>query len=79
MQIMAEKQLVNRNTSERTHIYEAAVREQVVQKSALQKVISTAFQGSASRLIMQALGNHRASPEELEEIKALIKKIESKS
>ncbi len=77
MQIMADKGLVVRDTSHRQHIYRASVQEAHVQRSALQKVIDTAFQGSASGLIMQALGNHRTSEEELREIKALIEKLES--
>lgn len=76
MQIMAEKGLVNRNTESRTHIYEAAVSENEIQERLLNQFVRSAFQGSAMKLVMQALGNHRASPEELDEIKALIRKIE---
>ncbi len=76
MQIMADKGLANRDTSTRTHIYEAAVSEGDTQKQLLNRFLQTAFKGSASKLIMQALGNHEASSEELEKIKALIKKIE---
>lgn len=79
MQIMAEKSLVDRDTSSRTHIYRALVREGEVQKGLLKKVINTAFHGSASNLIMQALGDHRASAEELRAIKDLIRQIEKKS
>ncbi|MCB0559332.1 MAG: BlaI/MecI/CopY family transcriptional regulator [Lewinellaceae bacterium] len=77
MQIMADKGLAVRNTDNRTHIYEAAVSEADTQKRLLQKFVSTAFRGSAMKLVMQALGNHEASPEELDEIKALIEKMES--
>lgn len=76
MQIMAEKGLVNRNTESRTHIYEAAVQEDEIQSRLLNQFVSNAFQGSAMKMVMQALGNHKASPEELDEIKALIRKIE---
>ncbi|MCO6487535.1 MAG: BlaI/MecI/CopY family transcriptional regulator [Phaeodactylibacter sp.] len=77
MQIMAEKGLVWRNTDSRTHIYQAAVSEADTQKRLLQKFVDTTFRGSAMKLVMQALGNHQASPEELDEIKALIEKMES--
>ncbi len=76
MQIMAEKGLVNRNTESRTHIYEAAVQEDEIQSRLLNQFVRNAFQGSAMKMVMQALGNHKASPEELDEIKALIRKIE---
>ena len=77
MQIMTEKQLVVRDTNARQHIYRAAVGEETVQNGVLQKIISTAFRGSASGLILQALGQHQPTADELDEIKALINKIES--
>jgi predicted transcriptional regulator len=43
----------------------------------LQQFVDNAFKGSTARLVMQALGNHEASTAELDEIKALIAKIES--
>lgn len=78
MQIMLEKGLVERDDKSRTHIYKAAVSENDVQKQLLQKFVDTTFRGSAMKLVMQALGNHNTSSEELEEIKALIKQIEDK-
>ncbi len=76
MQIMADKGLVDRDTSTRTHIYKAVVAEKDTQQQLLDRFLETTFKGSAGKLVMQALGNHRASAEELEKIKALIKKIE---
>lgn len=76
MQIMADKNLVTRNTESRSHIYTAAVPETEARQSLLNKLVDTAFRGSAASLVMQALGNHQASVEELDEIKALIKKME---
>jgi len=72
MQIMAEKGLVSRNTDSRTHIYAAALSEREAQRNLLDKFVDTAFRGSAVKLVMQALGNHQTSKEELEAIKALI-------
>jgi predicted transcriptional regulator len=76
MQIMSEKGLVKRNEQNRTHIYEAHVNEEATQKHMLDKFLDLAFRGSASKLVMQALGNHKATREELEQIKQLIDKIE---
>jgi predicted transcriptional regulator len=78
MQIMADKGLLTRNTDTRTHIYEAALPETDTQQQLLQKFVDTTFRGSAMKLVMQALGNHTASAEELAEIKALIEKMEKK-
>ena len=76
MQIMLEKGLVRRNDESRTHIYEAAVNEEATQRRLLDKFVDATFRGSAMKLVMQALGNHRASKEELDEIKSLIERME---
>lgn len=76
MQIMLDKGLVKRNAEARSHIYEAGVQEADVQSQLLRRFVDSTFRGSASQLVMQALGNHKASKKELEEIKALIEQIE---
>ncbi len=76
MQIMHEKGLANRNTDSRTHIYSAAVAEGETRGRLLDQFLDKTFRGSAMELVMQALGNHNASQDELDEIKALIAKIE---
>lgn len=76
MQIMAEKGLAKRDTASRTHVYTAAVEESDTQQRLLQNFVDMTFKGSAMKMVMQALGNHKASQEELEEIKALIEKME---
>ena len=76
MQIMFEKGLVTRAEDGRTHTYSAAVQEGDTQSLLLQQFVDNAFRGSTARLVMQALGNHEASAEELDEIKALIAQIE---
>lgn len=79
LQIMFDKGLVTRNAEARTHIYAAAFAQGEVQRNLLQRLVDTAFQGSAMQMVMQALGDHDASSEELQEIKALIEKVEKKS
>ena len=76
MQIMVDKKLAKRNTDARTHIYQANVSEADTQSKLLENFLDTAFRGSATKLVMQALGNHQTSPTELAAIKALIAKIE---
>jgi BlaI family penicillinase repressor len=72
MQIMHEKGIVKRDDSFKTHIYQAAVSKEKTQKHLLGKMINTLFGGSPTELIIQALGNHKASPQELEEIQQLL-------
>jgi BlaI family transcriptional regulator, penicillinase repressor len=72
MQIMHEKGIVKRDDSFKTHIYQAAVSKEKTQKHLLGKMINTLFGGSPTELVIQALGNHKASPEELNEIQHLL-------
>lgn len=72
MQIMHEKSLVKRDDSMRTHVYQAAVNKEKTQKHLLGKMIDSLFGGSPTQLVIQALGEHKASPEELERIQSLL-------
>ncbi|HEU4555712.1 MAG TPA: BlaI/MecI/CopY family transcriptional regulator [Chitinophaga sp.] len=76
MQIMHEKGLLQRDTSSKTHIYAAAISQENTQRQLLDKMIDTVFNGSASQLVLQALGNHKSSREELEKIKQYLDEIE---
>ncbi len=78
MQIMTEKGILTRDTSQRSHIYTPVVNPEEVQSTILDHVIKTVFRGNTSNLVLNALGNHSASPGEMEEIKALIEKMEYK-
>jgi BlaI family transcriptional regulator, penicillinase repressor len=75
MQIMHEKGLVKRDDSMRTHVYQAAVNKERTQKHLLGKMIDSLFGGSPTQLVIQALGEHKASPEELEKIQALLNEL----
>jgi len=77
MQIMYEKGILKRNTDQRSHIYEAALKEHETQQNLLNEFLDATYRGSASKLVMQALGNHKASDEELQMIKKFIKDLES--
>lgn len=72
MQIMNEKGLVKRDDSIKTHIYQSAVSREKTQQHLLGKMINTLFGGSTTELVLQALGNHQATREELDEITKLI-------
>lgn len=74
MQIMHEKGLVKRDDSMRTHVYQAAVNKEKTQRHILGKMIDSLFGGSPTQLVIQALGdgNHKASPEEIAQIQAML-------
>lgn len=76
MQIMFEKKLLERDESTRSHLYRAVVKEKETQGLLLDRFLDTAFGGSALKLVMQALGNHKASKEEISQIRDLLDNLE---
>jgi len=76
MQIMYEKGLLDRKKSGRSHIYKPVPQKDETQNVLLEKILETAFAGSASKLIMQALGRSKTSKKEIEEIKEYLVKLE---
>jgi len=76
MQIMAEKGLVVRDETERAHRYEAAVPEEETQRQLVGDLLRRVFDGSAKRLVVQALSSEAASPGELDEIRRMLDDLE---
>ena len=72
LQIMTDKALVRRDTTERTHVYQCRLTEEQTQQQLVGDLLARAFDGSAAKLVMQALATQPASPEELEEIRRLL-------
>ncbi|MCD6032647.1 MAG: transcriptional repressor, CopY family [Thermomicrobiales bacterium] len=72
LQIMADKELVRRNEQQRAHVYEAAQPREKTQQQLAGDLLSRAFNGSASGLVLGALSARRASREELDEIRRLL-------
>jgi BlaI family penicillinase repressor len=72
MQIMAEKGLVRRDESSRTHVYAAKVSRDKTQQHLVRDLLDRAFGGSAATLVMQALSSQPTSAEERREIEQLI-------
>lgn len=77
MQLMLDKSLLTREIVERSHIYKPSVSQEITQTQVIKGVVDNAFGGSASSLVMRALGSGDTKPEDLEKIKALIQEIEA--
>jgi predicted transcriptional regulator len=73
LQIMTEKGLVVRDEAARTHIYQAAYTQDQTQRQLVTDLLERAFDGSAAKLVLQALAASRTSPEDLAEIKKLLR------
>lgn len=76
LQVMHEKGLVVRDESQRAHVYRAAVTKERTQKRFVSDLLQRVFEGSPSRLVLQALGDHKASRDELREIRALLNRLD---
>ena len=76
MQIMHEKGLVTRQKKGKLHLYKAVNSLENTRQHLLDKMIQTIFQGSASQLVMSALGTSKSSKEELKQIKEYLEKLE---
>jgi predicted transcriptional regulator len=73
LQIMTEKRLVVRDEAARTHVYAAAYTQEQTQRQLITDLLDRAFDGSAAKLVLQALTASKASPEELAEIRKLLR------
>ncbi len=74
LQIMSEKGLVTRDEAARTHVYAAAYSQDQTQRQLVTDLLERAFDGSAAKLVLQALSASKTSPEELAEIRKLLAK-----
>ncbi len=76
LQIMTEKGLVYRDVSGRAHLYRSAVPRPHTQKQLVDDLVERAFGGAAAQLVLHALSGGKSSPEELNEIRGLLDKLE---
>jgi predicted transcriptional regulator len=76
LQIMAEKGLVARDETRRTHIYRAALAQGAAQRRFVGDLLDRLFNGSAHRLVLHALSAKKSSAAELAEIRRLLDDME---
>ena len=77
LQVMHQKGLVSRNSEQKAHIYQPTLSKKETQKQMLEDLKNRLFGGSISSLVLQALGtNDKTNQSELDEIKALLEKVE---
>ena len=76
MQIMHEKGLVTRDEKPYAHVYEARLPREQTQRTLVADLLDRVFEGSMSRLLLQALSSRKATAEELSEIRKVLKDYE---
>ena len=76
IQRMFDKGLVSRKRDGKSHLYSSKVDQRETQSNLFNKLLDTAFKGSAMKLVMHALGKSQASPEEIRQLRQLLDKME---
>lgn len=76
MQVMHEKGLLSREQQGVGHIYQPTISEEENVRETLDKLVKTSFKGSVSRMVMQLLGGHKTSTEELRKIRQFLDALE---
>ena len=79
IQIMTEKELVDRDESVRPQIYRARHSQQQTQRQLVRDLMQRAFGGSVKALVLQALAGRKSTPEELAEMERLLERFEGGS
>ena len=72
LQIMAEKGLVKRDETSRSHVYEAAINEADVQSKYVGTMLDKLFGGSYEKLLVHAIRAKDISAQELNRIRKLL-------
>ena len=75
-QIMVEKGLLDRDETERSHVYRPRLTEEQTQRQVVGHLLDRVFSGSACKLVMHALAVKKATPTELAEIRKLLDQLE---
>ncbi|MBA4122027.1 MAG: BlaI/MecI/CopY family transcriptional regulator [Acidobacteria bacterium] len=78
LQIMDEKGLVERDRTNRAHVYRAKIKQSDTGKQMLRDVVQKVFGGSALKLVQQVLETETTSAEDLREIRKMIREAEKK-
>ncbi len=76
MQIMVEKGMLDRDESQMKHIYRPAEEEQKTKGYLLERFVDAMYNGSPSSMLLQLLGNKKASRKELQAIKDLVNQLD---
>jgi predicted transcriptional regulator len=74
LQVMTEKNLTVREDLRGQHVYRPRRAEADTLEHLVTDLIDRAFGGSTSKLVVQALANRRATPDELREIRRILDK-----
>ena len=76
MQMMVDKGLLTRSERFRSHVYQVSVSREETQQQLAGNLLTRAFAGSATNLVLGALSVQKVSAEELAEIRKVLDRAE---
>ena len=79
LQIMTDKGLVDRDETQRAHVYQPRVSREATQTRLVAELADRAFGGSAMALAMRAIGSRKATRAELAEMRRLLDEAEGRA
>jgi BlaI family transcriptional regulator, penicillinase repressor len=79
MQIMTDKELVERDAETKAHLYRAKTPKTETQNGLVNDFVEKVFRGSAMQLVQHLLDAKKTSPEEMKEIRKMIKRAEKEA
>jgi BlaI family penicillinase repressor len=79
LQVMAKKRLVDRDDSQKSHVYSAAIEEGGTKRTLVAGVIDRVFDGSVRKMVLHALEARDITDEELDEIKRMLVEREKRT
>ena len=79
LQIMTEKELVNRDDTVRPQIYRQRYSQQQTQTHLVKDLLQRAFDGSVKEMVLRALSTRKPSPKTLKAMEKLLEEFEGDS
>ena len=79
LQIMTEKNLVERETEQKAHVYSAKIEQAATERNFAEDLLQRVFGGSAAQLVMRVLETKPASETELAQIRQMLDEAERKT
>jgi len=76
LQIMLDKKRVKRDESRWPHVYRATVSQETTQRRLVDELLDRAFNGSARKLVLQALQTTDIPQEEIQRVGELLDELE---
>ena len=74
---MNDKGMLERDDTNMKHVYHPAEEENKTKNYLLERFVNSMYNGSASSLVMQLLGNKKTSKKEVKIIKEMLDKFDS--